>query len=98
MVCSSFSLTLLIICLCCSLIKCDGILNNYPITFTMSGSSTYTPDAGGATRSGYNLRIGYMNHQWIGVQIITGTNKNDVLIVQIDEFYTQGTTSIRTGH
>lgn len=48
-------------------IHSGAVLNNYPITFQMSGQTTYTPDAGGASRSGYNLRVGFTNNQWLGI-------------------------------
>ena len=43
------------------------VLDNFPITFEMRGPTTYNPDAGGSARSGYKLRIGYTNKQWLGV-------------------------------
>lgn len=50
----------------------------------MSGTTTYIPDSGGLSRNGYKLRIGYAGKQWLGVEIITENNKNDVLILQIN--------------
>lgn len=49
------------------IISNNGILNNIPITFQMSGLVTYTPDSGGATRSGYKLRLGFSTNQWLGI-------------------------------
>ena len=46
---------------------CGPILNNFPITFEMLGSQTYTPDSGGISRSGYKLRLGYSYYQWLAV-------------------------------
>lgn len=81
--------SLLIIAICLLHIKCaSGVLKNFPIIFQMSGSTTYTPDSGGVTRNGYKLRIGFTNFQWIAAEIITNTDKNDVLVVQVNEFYT----------
>ena len=74
------------------------VLDNFPITFEMKGPTTYNPDAGGTVKNGYKMRIGYTNKQWLGVEIITGTTKNDVLIIQIDDFYSVSTNVLRTGH
>ena len=45
----------------------DAILNGLPVTFTMSGATTYTPDAGGQLRNGYLLTLGYVGRSWLGV-------------------------------
>ena len=47
----------------------------------MSGSTTYMPDSGGSSRQGYKLKIGFSGYSWLGVEIITGTDKNDVLVL-----------------
>ena len=49
------------------IISGDAILNGLPVTFTMSGATTYTPDAGGQTRNGYLLTLGYVGRSWLGV-------------------------------
>lgn len=48
-------------------IKSGPILDNLPVTFEMLGSTTYSPDSGGATLNGYKIRIGYTGHSWIAV-------------------------------
>lgn len=60
------------------------VLNNNPITFQMSGTATYMPDSGGSSRTGYKLKLGYSGKQWLAVEIVTGTNKNDVLVIQVN--------------
>lgn len=62
----------------------SGVLNNFPIKFEMLGTTTYIPDSGGVSRNGYKLRIGFQNYQWLAVEIITNTDKNDVLVMQIN--------------
>lgn len=76
----------------------SGVLNNFPIKFEMLGTTTYIPDSGGVSRNGYKLRIGFQNYQWLAVEIITNTDKNDVLVMQINQFYTEGSSPLRTGH
>lgn len=48
-------------------ISADAILSGLPVTFTMSGATTYTPDAGGQLRNGYLLTLGYVGRSWLGV-------------------------------
>lgn len=62
----------------------SGVLSNFPIKFEMSGTTTYIPDSGGVSRNGYKLRIGFQNYQWIAAEIVTNTDKNDVLVVQVN--------------
>jgi len=33
----------------------------------MSGSTTYSPDRGGSTQTGYQLKIGYSYKPWLGI-------------------------------
>jgi hypothetical protein len=63
---------------------CEPILDNYPIKFQLNGATTYTPDSGGSPLNGYKLTIGYTNYQWLGIELVTNTGKNDVLILQIN--------------
>lgn len=74
------------------------VLNNNEITFEMSGITTYMPDSGGSSRAGYKLKIGYTGKQWLAVEMVTDNNKNDVLVMQVNEFYSEGSTPLRTGH
>ena len=50
----------------------------------MSGATTYIPDTGGTSKQGYKLRLGYQGNSWLGVEIVTGTDKNDVIILELD--------------
>lgn len=43
------------------------ILNNYPVRYELSGATTFIPNSGSASVSGYTLTLGYMNHQWLAV-------------------------------
>ena len=79
-------------------INCGPVLDDIPITFEMTGSTSYSPDRGGSLQTGYKLKIGYSNKQWLGVQFVTGNNKNDVIIMELDDFYTTGSNSLFTGH
>lgn len=80
------------------LAKGDAILNNMPVTFTMSGSTTYTPDAGGAQQTGYLLTLGYLGESWLGVQFVNPGSNSDLLVLQISDFYTNNGNSLNTGH
>jgi len=78
---------LLVVCICLN-VKCVPILDNLPVTFEMLGTTTYNPDSGGATLSGYQLRIGYTGHSWIAVEF-PDTPRSDVLVVTANDFYTK---------
>lgn len=41
-------------------------LNNIPITFQLSGLTTYVPDTGGVAIPGYIFTLGYNYKSWIG--------------------------------
>jgi hypothetical protein len=45
--------------------EAGAILNGYPVTFSLSGTTTFMPDAGGATQSGYTINLGYVGSSWI---------------------------------
>lgn len=45
--------------------KSEAILNGYPITFNIAGSTTFTPDAGGTQQNGYIINLGYTGGSWI---------------------------------
>ena len=72
------------------------ILNGLPVTFSLSGGSNYSPDAGGATQSGYTINLGYTGASWIAAELITPSGNTDVLVVTIDDFYS--TSSNNSGH
>lgn len=42
-----------------------AIINGYPITFNLAGATTFMPDAGGATQSGYTINLGFTGCSWI---------------------------------
>ena len=48
-------------------IKSGPVIKNNPITFAMSGTTTYIPDGGGASKSGYKLKVGFTGYQWLAV-------------------------------
>ena len=41
-------------------------LNDIPITFQLSGLTTYIPDTGGIAIPGYTFTLGYNYKSWIG--------------------------------
>lgn len=41
-------------------------IDNIPITFQLSGLTTYVPDTGGIAIPGYTLKVGYNYKSWIG--------------------------------
>lgn len=43
----------------------EAILNGYPITFNLAGGTTFMPDAGGITQSGYTINLGFTGCSWI---------------------------------
>lgn len=45
--------------------KSEAILNGLPVTFSLTGGTTYTPDAGGAIQNGYTINLGYTGSSWI---------------------------------
>lgn len=77
---------LLLSLLLLSLVQNEAILNGYPITFNLAGSTTYTADAGG-TQAGYIINLGYCGSSWIAAELITPAGNTDVLVVTIDDFY-----------
>lgn len=62
----------------------------------MLGTTTYSPDMGGATLNGYKIQIGYTGHSWIAVEF-PDTTKTDVLVVVANDFYTK-TSDQFSGH
>jgi hypothetical protein len=76
----------------------DAILANLPVTFTMGGPTTYIPDTGGSSQSGYLLTIGFVGQSWLGVQFVNPGGNSDFLALQISDFYTSNGNSLNTGH
>jgi len=74
-----------------------AILGNQPITFQMNGLINYIPDVGGAQQPGYNLRVGFTSYSWIGVLFQTSSLKQDFIVIQINDFYTDNGGSFK-GH
>lgn len=64
----------------------------------MQGSTKYTPDSGGIQKDGYKLRIGFSKRSWLGVEFVENNNKNDLLVITYDEFYTKNSNPLRNGH
>ena len=82
------------------MVMCNGqaILNGYPVSFSMTGGTTYIPDAGGATQNGYIINLGYTGASWIAAQLKTSSGNTDVLVVQIDDFYSTSSNGQNSGH
>ena len=90
----SIILSLLLI----SSVNSAAILNGYPITFSLSGGTTYIPDAGSTTEAGYTINLGYVGSSWIAAELITPSGNTDVLVVSIDDFYTTSSNGQNSGH
>ena len=91
-------ISLITILLLTCLTQSATILNNLPVTFTMTGGTTYTPDAGGATQNGYTINLGYTGASWIAAELITPSGNTDVLVVTIDDFYSSSNNGQNQGH
>jgi hypothetical protein len=89
--------TLLLSLLLVGIVKSEAILNGFPITFNLAGSTTYTADAGG-TQSGYIINLGYCGSSWIAAELITPAGNTDVLVVTIDDFYSASNDGSVEGH
>lgn len=76
----------------------EAILNGYPVTFSMTGTTSYPTDVGGARTTGYILTIGYMATSWLAVEFVMPGINTDVLVMKIDDFYTDNGASISSGH
>ena len=64
----SISLSLIaIITLLISSVLTVGVMNGLPITFTMGGPTSYSPDLGGGIKQGYLLSIGFAAYSWLGI-------------------------------
>ena len=79
-------------------IKSEAILNGLPVTFSLTGGTTYTPDAGGAIQNGYTINLGYTGSSWIAAELITPSGNTDVLVVTIDDFYSSTANNLNNGH
>jgi hypothetical protein len=92
------SLFLIYFLTCLIITNSDAILANIPVTFTMSGSISYTPDAGGSPQTGYLLTLGFIGQSWLGVQFVNSGANNDFLVLQISDFFTNNGNNLNTGH
>lgn len=79
------------------LVSGDAILNNLPVTFSMLGSTKYSPDSGGQ-QNGYSLTLGYVGMAWLGVQFVNTGGNSDFLVLEASDFYTSDGTELNTGH
>lgn len=86
---------MIFICLI-ALTLAQPILDSFPVTFQLEGLNTFTPNSGNAIIAGYGLTIGYVNHQWLAVEIIGTTS--DILVVQQNPFYTFNANDSFSGH
>ena len=92
---SNLILVLAILCACCS---CEAILNGYPVTFSLAGTTTFIPDAGGSQQSGYTINLGYTGASWIAAELHAITGNTDLLVVQLDDFYSTSSNAAVSGH
>lgn len=76
----------------------EAVINGYPITFNLAGGTTFMPDAGGVTQSGYTINLGFTGCSWIAAELITPAGNTDVLVVTIDDFYSTSTDGSVSGH
>jgi len=58
---------LIVITLCFASIRAEAVLAGYPLTFSMNGITSYTPDAGGSLQTGYLLTLSYVGKSWLAV-------------------------------
>ena len=71
---------MLLITVLLALVECQSpVLDGFPVTFSLQGPTSYTPNSGGSLVNGYILTIGYRNHGWLAAEIIGTTN--DVVVV-----------------
>jgi hypothetical protein len=87
-----------LVLLCISSVLGDGVLNDLPVTFSMTGSVSYIPDNGGGTQNGYELTLGYSGSSWLAVEFVAAGLYTDVLVLQIDDFYTNSGNPLFSGH
>lgn len=78
-------------------VSSGAILNNLPVTFSMLGSTNYSPDSGGQ-QSGYILNLGYVGLTWLGVQFVNTGGNSDFVVLQASDFYTTDGSALNTGH
>lgn len=76
----------------------EAILSNLPVTFSMTGSTSYIPDAGGPQQTGYKLTLGFIGKSWLGVKFVNSGSSSDFLVLQISDFYTSNGNALNTGH
>lgn len=67
-----------------SCISAYELLNQVPVTFSISGNISYTPTSGGASIPGYIIKIGFYSYPWIGIKFMSPTSRStfDILIVK----------------
>jgi hypothetical protein len=66
------------------------------VNFQLQGPTSFTPNSGASIVSGYILTMGFLNHQWLAVDIIGATE--DILVEQKNPFYTTNTHDSFSGH
>ena len=47
-------------------VSSQELLKDQPITFALSGTTTYVPSTGGVAIPGYSMTIGFNRFQWLG--------------------------------
>lgn len=60
-------MTLLIVLCFLALASSQEMINNVPITFSLSGNVFYFPTSGGVNTPGYTFNIGFSVYQWLGI-------------------------------
>jgi hypothetical protein len=88
----------LILLLLSTYCHCEAILNGYPVTFNLAGSASFIPDAGGSEQSGYVINLGYSGGSWIAAELFTIAGNTDLLVVQIDDFFSTSSNAAVSGH
>lgn len=72
------------------------VLDGFSVTFSLGGLTSYTPNSGISLVNGYTLTLGFMNHEWMAVEI-KGTT-SDIIVVQQNPFYTANSNDSFSGH
>lgn len=91
-------LELLVLFMCLVTTYSEAVLNGYPITFNLAGTTTFMPDAGGSAQSGYTINLGFTGLSWIAAELVTPAGNTDVLVVTIDDFYSRSLDGSASGH
>jgi hypothetical protein len=64
-------------------------LGGQPLSFSILGSNTYSPDSGGGSAPGYILSVGLSKYSWLAVALPTPTS-TDLLVFKRSDNFTSG--------